>query len=98
MIKIASKQIIFTSHVAVVLEKYRQIGVSAKESGGILLGEVSNNSILISKATTPNSQDKSSRFGFTRIKKPAQLIINYEHENSDGKITYLGEWHSHPED
>jgi integrative and conjugative element protein (TIGR02256 family) len=98
MIKIGTRQIDISREALNLLDSYRQLSNVAKEAGGILIGERTTNSISISKITTPNSQDKRSRFGFLRVKKPAQLIINYQYENSGGLITYLGEWHTHPED
>lgn len=67
------------------------------EQGGILLGKVKDNEIIICRASIPTEFDRSSRFSFDRNKKSAQMIIDYEFLNSQGKIVYLGEWHTHPE-
>ena len=68
-----------------------------KESGGILLGQVVDKTIYITKVSTPNRFDKSGRYKFVRNKKAAQIIIDHEFINSNGKTIYLGEWHTHPE-
>jgi integrative and conjugative element protein (TIGR02256 family) len=46
----------------------------------------------------PTELDKCSRTNFERHRLSAQIVINYEHANSHGQVTYLGEWHTHPED
>jgi integrative and conjugative element protein (TIGR02256 family) len=81
-----------------VVEKYKQITKKAKESGGILLGQVKDNDIYILKVTTPNIFDRATRYSFNCNKDAAQVVINYEFINSDQKTIYLGEWHTHPED
>ena len=81
-----------------VFRHFRQVGRKL-EKGGILLGQCyDNDSIVIKKASTPTKFDKSHRFNFFRDKRSAQLFIDYEFLNSNGKTIYLGEWHTHPED
>nr|WP_321452618.1 Mov34/MPN/PAD-1 family protein [uncultured Carboxylicivirga sp.] len=80
-----------------VIEKHKQIKRRAKESGGILLGQVIGNDVFILKASTPNKFDKASRHSFDCNKDAAQVIINYEFMNSGQKTIYIGEWHTHPE-
>lgn len=79
-----------------ILNTYKQTG-KKKECGGILLGQVIDNTIFILKCSIPTTFDKSYRFGFERDSKLAQVIVNYEFINSDSKTIYLGEWHTHPE-
>lgn len=79
------------------LEKYKQKKYQ-NESGGIILGLVyDNNNVYISKISQPNVSDKASRYSFERDKKVAQIIVDSEFNASDGKVIYLGEWHTHPE-
>lgn len=80
-----------------ILKSYTQHDSKAKEAGGILLGQVSARGVFVLKVTTPCGADKASRVGFLRNKQKAQYIIDYEFENSGGKMIYLGEWHTHPE-
>jgi integrative and conjugative element protein (TIGR02256 family) len=80
-----------------ILFSYRQVDISAHESGGILLGQMKDNSIYLLRGSAPNAKDISHRTGFTRHKEVAQSIIDYEFLNSGKKTIYLGEWHTHPE-
>jgi integrative and conjugative element protein (TIGR02256 family) len=86
-----------SEEVLSMLDKYKQKKYK-NESGGIILGFVhDDNSVYISKISHPNAYDRASRFGFERDKKAAQIIVNSEFYESDGKVIYLGEWHTHPE-
>lgn len=77
--------------------KFKQTKKKAPESGGILLGQITDKKVFILKASTPNKFDKSSRYTFDCNKDAAQIIIDYEFINSEHKTIYLGEWHTHPE-
>lgn len=68
------------------------------EAGGILLGKIYKHSIYINKVSIPNKYDRSFRFSYIRNRRIAQVIIDYEFLNSDRRIIYLGEWHTHKED
>lgn len=95
---IRNKTLIFIpDSVLELFERYKQFGVTNNESGGILLGQISEKGIYILRASTPNKFDKSSRHSFECNKDAAQVIINYEFQNSDKKTIYIGEWHTHPE-
>lgn len=89
-------KIIIEENIENFFLNYRQTK-NKNEQGGILLGIVKLNEIIICRASIPTVFDKSSRFSFERNKKSAQLFIDYEFLNSGGKIIYLGEWHTHPE-
>jgi integrative and conjugative element protein (TIGR02256 family) len=96
-VKIGEYRIFIVDNVLRILSEFKQCLRYQNESCGILLGQVAENSIYIMKASLPSSDDKSTRTSCERTKKNAQLIINYEFENSDKKTIYLGEWHTHPE-
>ncbi|NJK96100.1 MAG: peptidase [Bacteroidales bacterium] len=98
MIVIRSNHSIHISdEVLFILDKYKQNHYQ-NESGGIILGYVyEDNNIYISKISEPNSSDKASRYRFERDRKAAQIIVNSEFYKSEGKVIYLGEWHTHPE-
>ncbi|WP_299096995.1 Mov34/MPN/PAD-1 family protein [uncultured Winogradskyella sp.] len=89
-------KIIIEDNVLNLFKNFKQTG-RKHERGGILLGEVSSKEIRIKRASIPTVFDSSSRFSFNRNKKSAQIITDYEYNNSNGKIIYLGEWHTHPE-
>lgn len=90
--------IFITENVIDIFKKYRQIGKDTNEKGGILLGQIDQHAenVLICRASLPNSFDQFGRLFFNRSKDSAQLIIEYENQNSQGYNTYLGEWHTHP--
>lgn len=95
--QIYNYNIVIADNVLAIFNRHIQYKGTCNESGGILLGQVKDKVIYILKASTPNEFDKSSRFSFVRSKSVAQIITNYEFENSEGKTVYLGEWHTHPE-
>lgn len=80
------------------LQKYCQTG-NRNEKGGILLGQVlaDYSQFIICDISEPCEQDKSGRCFFTRDKSNAQRIVNKNWIDTDGKVNYLGEWHTHPE-
>lgn len=88
-----------SSEALKVLHKFRQIDTSNKEAGGILLGRfvLDSNNIIIDKVTSPQSKDRRSRFSFKKLDSYHQYRINKEWTESEGKINFIGEWHSHPE-
>ncbi|CAM4527381.1 Mov34/MPN/PAD-1 family protein [Paenibacillus xylanexedens] len=77
---------------------YRQNDKWKSESGGILLGRVYRNKIIIEMASEPNGSDKSGRYYFYRNVRRAQKIVEQSWKDSGGEIVYLGEWHTHPEE
>lgn len=96
-ISISNKTIIISETVLNVIQQYIQNTPQKKEAGGILLGQVIQDKIYITRASTPNKFDKSSRYLFERNKEIAQVIVDYEFANSNSKTIYIGEWHTHPE-
>jgi integrative and conjugative element protein (TIGR02256 family) len=79
-----------------VFKDYQQVS-GRKEAGGILLGTVFPEKVLIEIATSPNNRDKAGRFFFNRNVDMAQLAVNRAWAESGGKTIYVGEWHTHPE-
>tara|TARA_R110002050_G_scaffold20348_1_gene57653 strand:- start:42441 stop:42914 length:474 start_codon:yes stop_codon:yes gene_type:complete len=97
-IKLGNYEIKITEDVLVLLSKFKQIKRKQPESGGILLGQILNKTIYVTRISFPSKKDKSSRFSFWRNKDSAQIIIDYEFLNSNQKTIYIGEWHTHPEE
>jgi len=85
-----------------VLERmffYIQDDIVKTEAGGILLGYYfDENNFSVIDISIPTKEDKASRYGFVRSRKTAQKKISERFKESEGKIIYLGEWHTHPED
>jgi integrative and conjugative element protein (TIGR02256 family) len=88
-----------TEQVAKKMLSYIQNTPDKPEAGGILLGYYfGNNQFSIVEVSTPSSEDKATRYGFVRSKTKAQKLVREKFVNSKGKIIYLGEWHTHPEE
>lgn len=70
----------------------------ARESGGLLLGYISNEpgDIIIEHTTCPGVGDKRSRHGFFRSNRH-QVEAEKWHQLTQGYGTQLGLWHTHPE-
>lgn len=80
------------------LLSYRQTRDSDKETGGVLMGELYPNSnkiklthILVCEHTT------NSRYGLELNIECLQKQMDEIWKDSNGTITYLGDWHTHPE-
>lgn len=91
------KEIRISDRVIEIFHTFRQFGQNSVESGGIILGQVNKEIILINRISIPNYKDKATKCSFLRDKDSAQIIVNHEFINSGGKTIYLGEWHTHPE-
>jgi integrative and conjugative element protein (TIGR02256 family) len=78
---------------------YRQCEPSAPEAGGVLLGRYISDSadIVIDAVTVPQDGDLQARSRFFRARKRHQALIDGAWNESNGTVTYLGEWHTHPE-
>lgn len=96
--KYGDKSVVFTSEVVSLFERYKQIEKKQHESGGILLGKIYNNLIIIDQISEPSNEDKSGKYYFERSVKKAQKIVEKAWKESNGERIYLGEWHTHPED
>ncbi|MEK3727052.1 Mov34/MPN/PAD-1 family protein [Lysinibacillus sp. FSL W8-0953] len=96
--KFGEKYVVFTEEVVNTLHKYKQLSYEAHESGGILLGKVYNDLIIIDQVSEPSKEDDSGRYYFFRNVKKAQRIAEQAWKESNGERLYLGEWHTHPED
>jgi len=92
------KEIRISNKVREIFHTFRQEGLNSLESGGIILGQVNKEIILINRVSIPNDKDKATKNSFNRDKDSAQEIINHEFTRSNGKTIYLGEWHTHPEE
>lgn len=81
------------------LFRFVQDNPEKPEAGGVLLGRYISNSndIIIDTLTTPLNGDVQSRFRFYRAKEAHQQIIDKVWNDTEGTCTYLGEWHTHPE-
>ena len=77
----------------------QQNGNHKKERGGVILGSVTNDfRIIVRNIPKATSDKKSLKYSCIRDRRVAQKIISDVFEKTDGIVTYLGEWHTHPID
>lgn len=88
--------VLIRSQVLSTLNAHAQIG-NLPEAGGILLGSYRGEHLDVVSATTPQVSDLRSRFSFTRNRRGHQKKAKNVWSSSRGTITYIGEWHTHPE-
>lgn len=81
-----------------VFNRFMQVGHTANEAGGLLLGTVHGANMLVGEATTPTEADQRSRFHFSRKATGHRALAQARWRASNGLIRYLGEWHTHPQD
>lgn len=91
-------RVLVAEHVMSILTQHRQTRRRDPEAGGILLGEVNpaGDVVLVNRASVPGPLDHATRHTFVRNHRWAQGISTYEFLNSNGRIVYIGEWHTHP--
>lgn len=81
-----------------VFEKHVQQRPNDAEAGGLLLGTVHGENILVTEATQPTWADKRFRFLFERLPFGHRATAEHRWRESGGTVRYLGEWHTHPQD
>ena len=96
MFKLNGISIELTDAVLTILKKYAQ-EKEKNENGGILLGGYIplENKYIITIVSEPCVNDQKGEAFFVRNKENAQIIINQYWKDSEGRINYLGEWHTH---
>lgn len=80
-----------------LIRSYSQHQIESPESGGLLLGYRRDKHVHIVLATTPQPDDKRNRYRFLRCSSSHQRFALQQWKQSDNKIDYVGEWHTHPE-
>ena len=68
------------------------------EAGGALLGRhlLDSKDIIVDEVTTPQKDDRRSRFGFFRSQQHGE-VARARWIEEQMSIAYLGLWHTHPE-
>jgi integrative and conjugative element protein (TIGR02256 family) len=88
------KRIIFEQTVIEFFESELK-KVHLLEKGGILLGNVSDKTLYIEKASSPGTRAIHEPYYFKADPDYIDMFIDMEAANSGGRLRYLGEWHSH---
>lgn len=65
------------------------------ETGGVLMGYVKNKTVFIEKVSSSGPKAIHEPFYFKADPDFIDMYIDMEIANSDGKLRYIGEWHSH---
>lgn len=91
-------RILIEDEVFNLVEPYRQYSSHSTEGGGILIGEYRGKDIRIVTGTIPSEFDRRSRVRFHRESPHHQLIALKTWKYSNSLRSYLGDWHTHPED
>lgn len=80
------------------LLSYRQLNLSCKEAAGVLIGERRGPHLVVHQASEPGKGDIRRR-GFVDRRGPHhQAAVKEAFLSSSGRLQYIGEWHTHPED
>jgi integrative and conjugative element protein (TIGR02256 family) len=85
--------IIFSKSAIRKFKKFATYKDNTHESGGLLLGYIRGDHFDVETITTPYKNDKFSQFSFERNDRK-----HLEKLKKKYGITYIGEWHTHPED
>lgn len=67
-----------------------------KESGGLLFGYCAPGGVVIVSALPPGPRTRHERARLVPDPRDTQAAIDKVHEESGGRLHYLGDWHSHP--
>jgi integrative and conjugative element protein (TIGR02256 family) len=79
------------------LSRYRQVETRSTEAGGVLLGHLRGPHFHILTATDPGPIDRRSRTSFHRQDESHKHRF-LQARQYDPLFSYLGDWHTHPED
>lgn len=91
--------LLIEKQVLVLVQKFIQSSEDDTESAGILIGEYRGNQhIRVVHATVPGLADRSTRTRFSRLDPHHQEQALSYWKNSNKTQTWIGEWHTHPED
>lgn len=67
------------------------------ETGGMLLGyEAGNGEAVVTYLIGPGPKAKHSRFSFNPDSEYQQAELETHFHKTNGRETYLGDWHTHP--
>lgn len=75
------------------------IRAEPEETGGILLGYwgPSREEVVVVEATAPGPHAITGKKAFTPDYEHDRELVAQRYRSSRGRITYLGDWHSHPD-
>jgi integrative and conjugative element protein (TIGR02256 family) len=86
-----------SNDVLTTIEHYTKHGENDREAGGILIGSYRGAHIQIVECTIPLVHDRRFRMLFDRRDEGHQRVALNRWHASRGALTFVGEWHTHPE-
>ncbi|WP_267900442.1 Mov34/MPN/PAD-1 family protein [Dyella dinghuensis] len=89
--------ILLEGEVLGAIARHRQRSKIAPEQGGVLLGYRRDPHLHVVSASFPARGDHATRISFKREDPSHAAKALRMWKNTDRKIDYLGEWHTHPE-
>jgi integrative and conjugative element protein (TIGR02256 family) len=89
------RRVVVCSDASVFAQKSSEEHVP-NESGGIAIGRVRGEVIVVTHLTGPGPRAVHLPDRFVRDGEYAQAMLEAAVEETDGRDNYLGEWHSHP--
>jgi integrative and conjugative element protein (TIGR02256 family) len=94
-----SSGVIVAIHASVLstIRRYSLPAEHATEAGGIFIGAYRSRHIEIVSCTVPMADDTRRRFSFDRVDHRHQAAALSAWRESGHTLTFVGEWHSHPE-
>lgn len=98
-IKYKDLEIFLEEDIINTISKYRQVRGTDYESGGMLIGSVTEDhkQLTINDLTIPIEGDFSSRVQYIRCTEHNEILKEKWASSGNTKM-YFGEWHTHPQD
>jgi integrative and conjugative element protein (TIGR02256 family) len=81
--------------VQLISSQIEKFGVT--ETGGTLLGYVKEDVLYVDKASDPGPNAIHESIYFKADANYIDMFIDMEIANSNGRLRYIGEWHTHPQ-
>lgn len=88
-----------SAEILKTLHSYRQDSKEKTEAGGIIIGKITypDEHYVVEAITEPMESDTRTRFTFFRDAKLHQHAFDNLYKDNEF-LSYIGEWHTHPED
>lgn len=80
------------------LLEHRQLRFFSTEAAGVLIGERRGSHLVVHEISEPGYGDVRRRCFVDRRGPHHQVMVDEAFARSSGRLQYLGEWHTHPED
>jgi integrative and conjugative element protein (TIGR02256 family) len=79
------------------IDRYSRVPENTTEAGGILIGSYRGLHIEITECSEPLRRDRRARLRFDRDDPGHQNLAKKRWRESGRILTFVGEWHTHPE-